>query len=344
MNEIETTHKGAPVLEVAGLTTQFRTRHGLVNAVSGVDLSVERGEVLGIVGESGSGKSVTAYSIMRLIQQPGSITAGSVKLAGTELLALSERDMRAVRGGRMAMVFQDPMSTLHPMLTIEQQMVDAIRAHRSVRRRQARDVALEALESVRIPSAANRLGAYPHQLSGGTRQRVAIAIAMSNKPEVIIADEPTTALDVTTQAQILSEMRDLCRTSGTSLIWITHDLAVVAGLAHRVAVMYAGQIVEQGTVKQLLQSPAHPYSSGLLASVPSKNRGSRRLAQIPGNVASAWQAPGCRFAPRCTHRQADCDQPVPITVLRDARQLRCFHPITYQDSAAQGAGKQYELA
>jgi peptide/nickel transport system ATP-binding protein len=333
-----------PVLEVSGLGTQFQTRHGAFKAIDDVSFSVGRGEVLGIVGESGSGKSVTAYSIMRLIESPGRVVSGSVQLSGTDLLKLSEKEMRAVRGGRIAMVFQDPMSTLHPMLTVEQQMVDAIRAHRPLSRQQARDIALEALESVRIPSAADRLSAYPHQLSGGTRQRVAIAIAMSNKPEVIIADEPTTALDVTTQAQILAEMRELCSSSGTSLIWITHDLAVVAGLAHRVAVMYAGQIVEQGTVRQILEQPAHPYTNGLLASVPSRNRESRRLVQIPGNVASAWSAPGCRFAPRCNRREGDCENPVSITNKRDGRQVRCLHPVISAAPTLSGKGKQYEHA
>ena len=246
------------VLEVEGLTTEFATREGVCCAVSDVSFRLEKGEILGLVGESGSGKSVTGFSILGLVDPPGRVSGGSVRLGGEQLVGASEERLRRVRGKRIAMIFQDPMMTLNPVLSIETQMVETVLAHERVGKAAARERAIEALGRVGIASPVERLAQYPHQFSGGMRQRVAIAIALLHRPEVIIADEPTTALDVTVQGQILFEMQRLARESGTALVWITHDLAVVAGLADRVCVMYAGRIVESGEVGQVLDAPMHP--------------------------------------------------------------------------------------
>ena len=240
------------VLDVDNLHTHFFTRRGLVRAVDGISFQVHKGEVVGLIGESGSGKSVTGFSIMRLVDAPGRIVEGQIRFLGHDLASLTERQMRNLRGSRIAMIFQDPMMTLNPVLRIDTQMIDAVLAHDNVSKAEARIRARDALGKVGIPSPEERLKAYPHQFSGGMRQRVAIAIAMLHKPELLIADEPTTALDVTIQGEILSEMQKLCKESGTSLIWITHDLAVVAGLAHSICVMYAGKIVEYGPVDDVL--------------------------------------------------------------------------------------------
>jgi peptide/nickel transport system ATP-binding protein len=318
---------GLPVLRVEHLTTRFPTTEGVVTAVDSVSFSVAPGETFAIVGESGSGKSVTAFSILGLVEPPGFIAAGAVWFKGRNLRDLGERDLRMVRGGAIAIIFQDPITALHPLLRIEEQMVDAVLAHRKVRRAQARREAVEALAAVNIAAPEDRLSAYPHQLSGGMRQRVAIAIAMINKPDVIIADEPTTALDVTTQAQILQEMKRLCAARGTALIWITHDLAVVAEIADRVAVMYAGSIVELGAADAVLSRPAHPYTAGLLGSIPANNRGRPRLRQIPGSVQSASSAPGCRFAPRCDRRLAACDAIPDLVGVAAGQMARCVNPL-----------------
>jgi peptide/nickel transport system ATP-binding protein len=317
----------ATVLMVEGLRTQFAGEDGIVTAVEDVSFTVAAGETFGIVGESGSGKSVTAYSIIGLIDPPGAVVAGAIRYRGRDLRALPEHDLRDIRGNRIAMIFQDPMTALHPLLRIGDQMIDAILAHRTVPRAQARAEAVEALARVSIAAPEERLKAYPHQLSGGMRQRVAIAIAMLNKPDLIVADEPTTALDVTTQAQIIHELQQLCAASRTALIWITHDLAVISEIADRLAVMYAGRIVEMGEAAQILDRPAHPYTRGLLESVPSRNAGARRLPQIPGSVQSASTAPGCSFAPRCAGRSEICDTVPPLSVVADSRSLRCFHPL-----------------
>jgi peptide/nickel transport system ATP-binding protein len=316
----------APVLSVEGLRTQFGGEK-LVTAVDDVTFAVHAGETFGIVGESGSGKSVTAYSILRLIDPPGAIVGGQVRYRGQDLCTLPERELRRIRGGKIAMIFQDPMTSLHPLLRIGDQMIDGILAHRSIPAAQARAEAVHALERVSMAAPAERLRAYPHQLSGGMRQRVAIAIAMLNKPDLIIADEPTTALDVTTQAQIIYELQQLCSETGTALIWITHDLAVISEIAARVAVMYAGSIVEMGEVSQVLAHPLHPYTLGLLNSVPSRNRQARRLPQIPGSVQSALTAPGCRYAPRCARRTAACDASLPGLAPHGDRTARCVHPL-----------------
>ncbi len=315
------------LLEVTGLVTEFATREGPLRAVDGVSLALARGEVLGLVGESGSGKSVTGFSILGLIDPPGRITGGRVKFDGQELIGAPEEMLRRLRGKRIAMIFQDPMMTLNPVLSVETQMVETVLAHDRVSRRAARERALEALGRVGIASPAERLMQYPHQFSGGMRQRVAIAIALLHRPDLVIADEPTTALDVTVQGQILYEMQKLVRETGSALIWITHDLAVVAGLADRVAVMYAGRIVEEGTTEEVLGAPLHPYTRGLLNSVPANNPTGRRLRQIPGMTPSLLRlAPGCAFRERCARAAARCVT-MPELVAQGRRKVRCHFPL-----------------
>ncbi|MBK6602538.1 MAG: ABC transporter ATP-binding protein [Betaproteobacteria bacterium] len=321
-----------PLLEVAGLRTHFFTKAGVVKAVDDVSFTVARGEVLGLVGESGSGKSMTGYSIMGLIDPPGRLVDGRILLDGRDLAALPAEEMRHLRGNRVAMIFQDPMMTLNPVLRIDRQMTETIHAHEKVSAGVARDRARAALVKVGIPSPDERLVAYPHQFSGGMRQRVAIAIALLNHPDLVIADEPTTALDVTIQGQILFEMQKLTRETGAAMIWITHDLSVIAGLADRVCVMYAGRIVEQGRVADVLSQPLHPYTQGLLDSVPSHSARGARLRQIPGMTPSVIDLPpGCAFRERCSRAAAACAV-TPQESWRDAgrderRSVRCHLPL-----------------
>jgi len=317
-----------PVLVVEGLRTHFFTKAGVVKAVDDVSFVVNRGEVMGLVGESGSGKSMTGYSIMGLIDPPGRIVGGSILLDDVDLMQLSADQLRQMRGNRVAMIFQDPMMTLNPVLRIETQMIEAIVAHRKTGKDDARAMAAAALSKVGIPSPEERLSAYPHQFSGGMRQRVAIAIALLNQPDLIIADEPTTALDVTIQGQILYEMQKLTRETGTAVIWITHDLSVVAGLADHVSVMYAGRIVEQGTAEQVLGRPRHPYTRGLLDSVPANNARGARLKQIPGMTPSLLDlSPGCPFRERCSYAQSDCARTPLMRPLPTGQSVRCHHPL-----------------
>ncbi len=314
-------------LQVEGLETYFFTKAGVVKAVDGVSFAVGRGEVMGLVGESGCGKSVTGFSIMGLVDPPGRIVGGQVLFNGENLVTASEEHMRALRGSRIAMIFQDPMMTLNPVLRIDTQMIETIRAHERIDRASARQRARDALGQVGIPSPDERLRAYPHQFSGGMRQRVAIAIALLNKPDLIIADEPTTALDVTIQGQILYEAQKLCRELGMALIWITHDLAVVAGLADKICVMYAGKIVEQGLVDDVLDHPVHPYTVGLIGSVPSHNPRGQPLAQIPGMTPSLLNLPpGCAFRTRCSRASGICEQEPRLSEPRSGHKVRCFHP------------------
>ena len=318
----------APLLEVEGLRMHFFTRAGVVKAVDDVSFTLERGRVMGLVGESGSGKSMTGYSIMGLIDAPGRIVSGRIALNGRELTRLDEASWRKLRGDRIAMIFQDPMMTLNPVLRIDTQMVEAVRAHRSMSRSAALARCREALVRVGIASPDERLGAYPHQFSGGMRQRVAIAIALVNEPDVVIADEPTTALDVTIQGQILFEMQRLCRETGTGLIWITHDLSVIAGLADEVCVMYAGRIVESGPVDQVLEKPMHPYTVGLLESIPSRNEPGHPLHQIPGMAPSlAGLGDACAFRERCTRVAAACASAPPSRQVSAIRAIRCCNPL-----------------
>jgi peptide/nickel transport system ATP-binding protein len=303
--------RGTPLLDVRGLQTSFHTRDGVVRAVTGVDFSVHRGEVMGLVGESGCGKSVTSLSILRLIAPPGRIEAGEVLFDGTDLLKLRERDMRRVRGERISMIFQQPTSSLNPVYDVGMQVGEVLEIHRALKRRAARDRAMELLRMVGIPDPRRRLDAFPHELSGGMAQRVMIAMALACEPELLIADEPTTALDVTIQAQILDIMRSLQRETGTAIVLITHDLGVVAEMCDRVAVMYAGEIVEQSDVASLFADPKHPYTRGLIGSVPRLGDEREELAVIPGSVPNLIDLPtGCRFAPRCLTR---VEENVPYT-------------------------------
>jgi peptide/nickel transport system ATP-binding protein len=323
--------RGDLLLAVDGLRTHFFTKAGTVKAVDDVSFKLNRGEVLGLVGESGSGKSITGYSIMGLVDAPGRIVGGSIRLSGRELVGLPQEAMRALRGNRVAMIFQDPMMTLNPVMRIDRQMTEAILAHAQVGEAAARARARDALVAVGIPSPDERLAAYPHQFSGGMRQRVAIAIALLNRPDLIIADEPTTALDVTIQGQILYEMQKLTRETGASMIWITHDLSVVAGLADRIAVMYAGRIVEQGDCADVLTAPAHPYTQGLLDSVPSRNPRGTRLRQIPGMAPSLIGLPaGCAFHERCPRSTGACaiaPEAEPVGAPAALRFARCHFPL-----------------
>ncbi len=323
------------LLEVSDLGTWFYTRQGIVKAVDGVDFSVASGETLAIVGESGCGKSMTALSLMRLIPDPpGRIVSGSVKLAGRDLLQLSEEEMRRVRGNDISMIFQEPMTSLNPVMTIGKQIAEALILHRGLSRAAALKRAVEMLDFVRIPEPGQRSKEYPHQLSGGMRQRAMIAMALACNPKVLIADEPTTALDVTIQAQILELIVELQREFGAAVILITHDLGVVAETAHRVIVMYAGRKVEEATVGELFARPLHPYTSGLLASIPrldlmrgEAERNTGRLQEIPGIVPPLFDLPpGCAFAPRCPKADDKCRRDRPVYEEKQpAHWAACWH-------------------
>jgi oligopeptide transport system ATP-binding protein len=304
----------APLLEIKNLTTRFRTHEGVVNAVNGVGLTLAEGEILSIVGESGCGKSVSMLSVLRLIPRPpGVVEAGEVWFGGRDLLRLKEDEMRRVRGKEIAMVFQDPLTSLNPVLTVSHQITEALRLHLNMTAPQARKRAAELLMMVGIPRAAERLDDYPHQFSGGMRQRVMIAMALSCLPSVLIADEPTTALDVTIQAQIVDLVRRLQRELGMAVIWITHDLGVVARLAQRVIVMYAGAIVEEASTKDLFRQPRHPYTLGLLGSLPRLDRDEERLQSIAGRPPDLTALlPGCPFAPRCSRVTERCRSETPL--------------------------------
>jgi peptide/nickel transport system ATP-binding protein len=315
------------LLEVRDLRTHFFTRNGVAKAVEGVSFTLDRGEIIGLVGESGSGKSVTGFSLIGLVDPPGRIVSGSIRFEGRELVGLPVAEMRRLRGKRIAMVFQDPAATLNPVLTVGAQMALAVRAHGAASERAARDLAARTLARVGIPEAAARLDAYPHEFSGGMRQRVAIATALLHGPDLIIADEPTTALDVSIQAQILAEMKALAKDTGTALVWISHDLATVSSLADRVLVMYAGRIVESGPVSAVLRAPLHPYTRGLLDSLPAMAQPGERLNQIPGSTPSLLSLPpGCPFAPRCPRASDICRSDPPVAHAPGQAAL-CHHPL-----------------
>ena len=301
---------GEPLLEVRDLEVSFTTEEGVVHAVDDVDLRIAPGEVLAVVGESGSGKSVTAMTLMGLTRGPNASISGIASFEGTELVAASDEELRRIRGNRMAMVFQDPMSSLDPVYRVADQIVEQIRAHRDVPADKARQRAIELLDAVGIPDAATRADSYPHELSGGMRQRAMIAMALSLEPSLLIADEPTTALDVTIQAQIVGLLRELNESRGLSIVLITHDIGLVAEIADRVAVMYAGRIVEQGTLDEVFYDPQHPYTWGLLGSLTRIDRPRpSRLPQIPGAPPSLLAPPsGCHFRPRCPHAFERCPQ------------------------------------
>jgi oligopeptide/dipeptide ABC transporter ATP-binding protein len=313
------------VLRVEGLVTSFPADGNRLRAVDGVGFEIAPREVLALVGESGCGKSVTALSILRLVPRPGRIEAGAISLGGRDVLGLPVAEMRRLRGHEAAMIFQEPMTSLNPVQAVGDQVMEAIRLHERLSKRAARARVLELFESVRIPDPAERLSAYPHQLSGGLKQRVMIAMALALRPRLLIADEPTTALDVTIQAQILELMRELQREFETAILLITHDVGVVNELADRIAVMYAGQIVETGTREQVLAEARHPYTQGLLRSIPSLARRGERLAEIPGVVPrpDAWPA-GCRFSTRCPRVIDVCRERMPeLLPLADGRLARC---------------------
>jgi len=318
----------SPLLEVRGLTTQFRTEHGVVRAVDDVSFDLEAGETLAIVGESGSGKSVTALSILRLIPDPpGRILSGEIRFEGQDLLTLSDEEIRGIRGNRIAMIFQEPMSSLNPVLTAGLQVAEPVNLHQKSPWGAALDKAKELLDRVRIPDSKSRLAAYPHQFSGGMRQRVMIAMALACKPKLIIADEPTTALDVTVQAQILSLLKELTRAERSALILITHDLGVVARYADRVCVMYAGRIVESGPAREIYENPRHPYTIGLMASIPRLDEDTRtRLMPIEGQPPNlADLPPGCAFRPRCRYASDRCAVEAPVLESIGARHMKaCF--------------------
>ncbi|MBL3703681.1 ABC transporter permease subunit [Sulfitobacter sp. BDSS02] len=328
---------GAGLLEVQNLQTQFHVRDRNYRAVGGVSLHVKPGECLGIIGESGSGKSVTALSVMGLVASPpGVIAGGAVRYDGEDLIGAPYRRLREMRGRNVAYIFQDPLATLHPLYRVGDQLIEAIRAHRPIGKAEGHAKAIELLKAVRIPNPEKRVSDYPHEMSGGMRQRVGIAMALANDPDIIIADEPTTALDVTVQAQILSLLDDLRRSRGLAIVFITHDFGVVAQLCDRVAVMYAGRIVEEGPTRGILETPLHPYTARLMACVPELGGGKRRLEAIPGLPPVVDKLPaGCSFADRCTKAREDCRTGEIHLEREGARAVRCIHPETPLREAAE---------
>ncbi len=317
----------APLLEVKDLEVKFALRFGELTAIDGVSFTLDKSERLGLVGESGAGKSVTGFAVINLISKPGYISGGSVKFNGEELTALSFEQMRNIRGNQISMIFQDPMMTLNPVLTVGTQMVETLRAHRNISCADAEKIAVEKLRKVYIPSPEKRLRQYPHEFSGGMRQRIVIAIALLTDPEIIIADEPTTALDVTIQAEIMDLMLELCETEKVGLILITHDLGVVSQVTEKIAVMYAGKIVESGPTQLVTSTPVHPYTKGLVAALPGSLQPGARLNQIPGTMPTLTDIPpGCAFHPRCAIKGEICEtQAPPLMPLKDARRMAACH-------------------
>ncbi len=314
------------LLQIRNLEVDFPTRYGPIKVLRGIDLDIEAGERVGIVGESGAGKSMAAFAIMNLISEPGHISAGSVEFEGRDLAKISDEEMRLLRGDRISMIFQDPMMTLNPVLTIGDQMVETLQAHRNISYNEARDLALDKLREVRIPSPEARFDGYPHELSGGLRQRVVIAIALLSDPALIIADEPTTALDVTIQAEILALLLELCREHGAALILITHDLAVVSQVTERIVVMYAGNIIESGSTRKVTDTPSHPYTMGLIAALPEQNAPGTPLNQIRGAMPMMNAVPpGCAFSPRCDYADKKCSTEKPELREVTGRLVACHH-------------------
>ena len=334
------------LLEVTNLKTQFPTRAGLVRAVDDVSFHIDEGELLGLVGESGCGKSITALSVMRLIYPPGRIAGGSIKFKGEELTTASDDRLRQIRGNDIAMIFQDPMTSLNPVYTVGEQIAEALRLHRKLDKRDAKEAAIAAMREVSIPSPERRVDDYPHQLSGGMRQRVMIAMALACDPELLIADEPTTALDVTIQAQILELLNELRRTRKLAVLLITHDLGVVAETADRVCVMYTGRIVERSGVEEIFERPKHPYTQGLLRSVPKLSADHvekiTRLQTIDGTVPSPTDLPpGCHFAPRCEFRMERCTRgEIPLYQLVNGVEVRC---VLYDEESNSGIDREVGL-
>ncbi len=318
------------LLSIKNLEVTFPLRTGKVVAIRDVSFDLAHGERLGIVGESGAGKSVSAFAILQLISKPGFMSAGSIDFDGVRLSELNESDMQQIRGNRISMIFQDPMMTLNPVLTIGTQMIETILTHSKMSRAQASEIAIQKLRAVKIPSAETRLKQYPYELSGGMRQRVVIAIALLTDPQLIIADEPTTALDVTIQAEILELLLDLCREFDVGLILITHDLGVVSQVTQRMIVMYAGRIIEEGETGKLISQPIHPYTEGLISALPEMTTPGQKFNQIPGVMPTLQNIPsGCPFHNRCKYVQDNCKSDLPVLALRGERLAACHFPITY---------------
>jgi len=317
------------LLEVKDLEVKFALRFGDLTAINGVNFSLDRGERLGIVGESGAGKSVTGFAIINLLSKPGYISAGQIIFEGQEIHQLPEDEMRDIRGNRISMIFQDPMMTLNPVLTIKTQMVETVLAHENVSKAEATDIALDKLRKVHIPSPEKRIHQYPHECSGGMRQRIVVAIALLTNPALIIADEPTTALDVTIQAEIMDLLQELCESDKMGLILITHDLGVVSQVTERIAVMYAGKIVEIGSTREVIENPEHPYTRGLLKALPGSLQPGSRLNQIPGMMPTLTDIPpGCAFHPRCTISDTVCRMEVPALISRrDRNRMTACHMV-----------------
>ena len=324
----------APVLELRNLTVEIPTRRGVVRPVDGVSWSIAPGEILGVVGESGAGKSMTGNAVIGLLDPPARIASGAVLLNGERIDDASPAAMRRIRGKRIGMVFQDPLTSLNPLLPIGEQIAETVRTHLDVSQSEARARAVAALEEVGIPSAAERIGSYPHEFSGGMRQRVVIALALCAEPDLVIADEPTTALDVSVQAQITALLRRLCRERGSAVMLVTHDMGVIAETADRVAVMYAGRLAELGPVREVLGNPRHPYTAGLMGATPAASAGRARLHQIPGAMPRLGALPtGCAFHPRCPKAQQACRVEPGPTLAADGGRAACWFPVGEADAA-----------
>jgi peptide/nickel transport system ATP-binding protein len=335
MTEPQTSRAGAtPVLSVRNLVVEFPTRRGVLTAIDGISFDVAPGEVLGVVGESGAGKSITGAAIIGLLDPPGRIASGEILLEGERIDHLPPERMRHVRGRRIGMVFQDPLTSLNPLYTVGRQLSETIRTHLGLGRRAARRRAIELLDEVGIPAASRRIDSYPHQFSGGMRQRVVIALALAADPVLVVADEPTTALDVSVQAQIINVLKRMCREHGASVMLITHDMGVIAETADRVAVMYAGRIAEIGPVQDVVQRPLHPYTAGLMGSIPKLDHADPRLKQIPGSMPRLDSIPpGCAFNPRCPESFAKCVLKRPDPMAVGASRVACW---LHEDAAAAG--------
>ena len=316
------------LLDIQNLEVKFALRTGDIIAIDGVDLTLDKGETLGLVGESGAGKSVTGFSIINLISKPGYISKGKILFNGDEISSYSDEEMRKIRGNKISMIFQDPMMTLNPVFTIGFQMIETLLAHKNISKKEATKIALEKLKKVQIPSPETRLAQYPHELSGGMRQRIIIAIALLTDPQIIIADEPTTALDVTIQAEIMDLLQELCKTDKMALMLITHDLAVVSQVTKKIAIMYAGKIIESGLTNEVLMNPQHPYTKGLINSIPGSTKPGEKLLQIPGMMPTLSEIPpGCAFNPRCTEKKEICETSIPEPQKTEAGTIVSCHMI-----------------
>ncbi|MBL4906013.1 MAG: ABC transporter ATP-binding protein [Sneathiella sp.] len=328
------------LLEVTDLEVEFPLVRKTLKAIHGISFNLEKGERLGIVGESGAGKSVAAFAVLNLLSKPGRISNGKIRFEDVELSGLDAKSMRHIRGNRISMIFQDPMMTLNPVLTVGTQMIECLKAHRKISNSDARELSITKLREVLIPSPENRMKSYPHELSGGMRQRVVIAIALLTDPSIIIADEPTTALDVTIQAEIMTLMLDLCKTKNLGLILITHDLAVVSQVTERILVMYAGRVVEEGLTRDVINNPRHPYTRGLIKALPQENKPGERLNQIRGTMPSLGAIPpGCAFNPRCDFADNACELEVPDLMGADSHRAACIHMDKIPAFSDEEAGK-----